>query len=67
LRRRWRVCLADAETNEQAWAQAHGVTGNHVREVTLGRQGEDILRAVHAFVLAREKMIAKRIAASLAA
>lgn len=68
LRRRWRVVLADAETHEKAWAEERGLTANHVREVVLGhRKSDHVLREVLDFVRTREKLIAKRIAADLAA
>ena len=64
LRRRWRVVLADAETNEKAWAESRGVSANHVREVVLGlRKSDHVLREVLDFVRTRERLIAKRIAA----
>ncbi len=63
LHRRWRVALADAETNAEAWAITRGISGNHLREVVLGlRKSEHLLRDVIDFVEVRERMIAKRVA-----
>lgn len=62
LRRRFQLALQDAEISETAWAQQQGYSPQHVRETTIGnRSPAELLRRVHEFVHAREKLMLRRL------
>lgn len=62
LRRRFRLALQDAGISETAWAKQQGFSQQHVRETAIGnRRPPKLLQLIHAFVQAREKLMARRL------
>ena len=65
LKQRWRTALADAGMSEAQWAESEGLTKSHVAQVIKGdRQSARLMEKAMAFIVAREKVLAKRLVAS---
>ena len=65
LERRWAVALAEAGTKEKYWAEAEGLSQQHVGEVVRGtRTSAPLLARILRFIEQQERRLVQRIPAA---